>query len=61
MLALTATARRWEPKRLRLRIFSAAGRIARGGRRAPPALAGRWPWATQITAAITRLDALAPG
>ena len=35
MLALTGTARRWEPKRLRLRLFSAAGRLARGGRRPP--------------------------
>ena len=33
MLALTGTARRWEPKRLRLRLFSVAGRLARGGRR----------------------------
>src|SRR5580693_8936987 len=29
MLALTGTARRWEPKRLRLRLFSVAGRIVR--------------------------------
>jgi hypothetical protein len=33
MLALTGTARRWEPKRLRLRVFAAAGRLARTGRR----------------------------
>ena len=33
MLALTGTARRWEPKRLRLRLFSVAGRLVRGGRR----------------------------
>jgi Transposase DDE domain group 1 len=33
MLALTGQARRWEPKRLRLRLFSAARRLARGGRR----------------------------
>jgi hypothetical protein len=33
MLALTGPARRWEPKRLRLRLFSAAGRIARPSRR----------------------------
>jgi hypothetical protein len=31
MLALTGKARRWEPKRLRLQIFTCAGRIARGG------------------------------
>jgi hypothetical protein len=33
MLASTGTARRWEPKRLRLRIFAVAGRLARSGRR----------------------------
>ena len=38
MLALTGAARRWEPKRLRLRLFTCAGRIVRGSRRlqAPP-------------------------
>jgi hypothetical protein len=30
MLALTGTARRWEPKRIRLRLLSVAGRLARG-------------------------------
>ena len=35
MLALTGTARRWEPKRLRLRLFAVAGRLA--SRRPPPA------------------------
>jgi hypothetical protein len=58
MLALTGPARRWEPKRLRLRIFSTAGRIARGGRRLRLRLAARWPWAREITAAMTRLQAL---
>ena len=61
MLALTGTARRWEPKRLRLRLFSVAGRLVRGGRRQRIRLSARWPWATQITAAISRLQALAPG
>jgi len=60
-LALTGTARRWEPKRLRLRLFSCAGRIVRGGRRLRLRLAASWPWAPQITAAIIRLQALAPG
>jgi hypothetical protein len=32
MVALDGSARAWEPKRLRLRLFSAAGRIIRGGR-----------------------------
>jgi hypothetical protein len=61
MLALDGPARRWEPRRLRLRIFTCAGRIVRGGRRLRLRLAASWPWATQITAAITRLQALAPG
>jgi Transposase DDE domain group 1 len=61
MLALDGPARRWEPKRLRLRLFSAAGRLVRGGRRLRLRIAVTWPWATQITAAITRLQALAPG
>jgi Transposase DDE domain group 1 len=53
MLALRGQARRWEPKRLRLRLLSAAGR--------PPAAApprARWPWADEITAAVTRLQTL---
>jgi hypothetical protein len=61
MLALTGPARRWEPRRLRLRIFSAAGRIVRGGRRLRLRLAARWPWASEITTATTRLQALKPG
>jgi hypothetical protein len=61
MLALDGPARAWEPKRLRLRLFSAAGRLARGGRRLRLRIAAAWPWATQLTAAITRLQALAPG
>jgi Transposase DDE domain group 1 len=61
MLALTGTARRWEPKRLRLRLFSAAGRIVRGSRRLRLRLSARWPWSRDITAAISRLQTLAPG
>jgi hypothetical protein len=30
VLAFTGSARRWEPKRLRLRIFAVAGRLVRG-------------------------------
>jgi hypothetical protein len=33
LLALHGPARRWEPRRLRLRLFSAVGRIVRGSRR----------------------------
>ena len=60
MLALDGPARAWEPKRLRLRLFTAAGRLARGGRRLRLRLAATWPWATQLTAAITRLQDLRP-
>jgi hypothetical protein len=61
MLALTGTARRWEPKRLRLRLFSAAGRLASSGRRLRLRLAEQWPWAGEITAAVTRLQAIPSG
>jgi Transposase DDE domain group 1 len=61
MLALAGPARRWEPKRLRLRLFSAAGRLARGGRRLRLRLAQHWRWAGEITAAVTRLQALPSG
>jgi hypothetical protein len=61
LLALTGTARRWEPKRLRLRVFAVAGRLVRGGRRLRLRLAERWPWAAQITVAATRLQAHPPG
>ena len=61
MLALDGPARAWEPKRLRLRLFTAAGRLARGGRRRRLRLAMTWPWASQITIGIGRLQDLAPG
>jgi len=60
MLALDGPARAWEPKRLRLRMFSTAGRLARSGRQLRLRLAATWPWATQLTAAIIRLQAFAP-
>jgi hypothetical protein len=50
-------ARRWEPKRLRLRVFSTAGRLVKGGRRLRLRLSSRWRWADLITTAITRLQA----
>jgi Transposase DDE domain group 1 len=61
MLALDGAARAWEPKRLRLRLFTAAGRLVRGGRRIRLRLAATWPWAIQLAAAITRLQGYAPG
>jgi DDE family transposase len=62
MLALAGTAaRRWEPRRLRFRLFATAGRIVRGSRRTTLRLAGQSPWASLITTALTRLNSLAPG
>jgi hypothetical protein len=61
MLALTGKARRWEPKRLRLRLFSISGRLATSGRRLRLRLAERWPWAADVTAAITTLQAIPSG
>jgi len=61
MLALAGKPRRWEPERLRLRIFAVAGRLAASGRRLRLRLAERWPWAAAITAAAARLQALPSG
>jgi hypothetical protein len=61
MLALAGKARRWEPRRLRLRLFSVAGRLAASGRRLRLRLAERWPWAAEVTAAAARLQALPSG
>ena len=49
-------ARRWEPKRPRLRLFSIAGRIARHARRTRLRLAAHAPWAALLTTALTRLQ-----
>jgi hypothetical protein len=61
MLALAGEARRWEPKRLRLRLFAVAGRLATSGRRLRLRLAQRWPWAADISAAVARLQAIRAG
>ena len=61
MLALAGAARRREPERLRLRLFSVAGRLARSGRRLRLRLAERWPRAAGITAAASRIQALPSG
>jgi DDE family transposase len=61
ILALAGDARRWEPKRLRLRVFAVAGRLASSGRRLRLRLAERWPWASEITTAAARLQAIPSG
>ena len=55
-------ARRWEPKRLRLRLFSIAARLAEHGRTRRLHLSAHAPWAGLLAAMITRLVTLpAPG
>jgi hypothetical protein len=49
-------ARRWEPKRLRLRLFSIAGRIARHARRTRLRLAAHAPWTDLLATALARLQ-----
>ncbi|WP_338888780.1 IS1380 family transposase [Rhodococcus sovatensis] len=51
-------ARRWEPKRLRLRIFSVAGRIAHHARRIHLRLSKSATWSDLIVTALNRLAAL---
>lgn len=59
LLALTDhEARRWEPKRLRLRVFSVAARISRHARRTRLRLSRHGRWSCLITAALDRLAAL---
>jgi hypothetical protein len=59
MLALAGhRARRWEPKRLRLRLFSTAGRLAVSGRRVVLHLARTSHWSGLLVAILTRLRAL---
>ena len=53
----TAAVRRWEPKRLRLRLLAVAGRIVRSGRRQRLRLPRDWPWATHITNGWNQLNA----
>jgi hypothetical protein len=57
-LALTGAHRIAEPKRLRLRLFSVAGRLVRTARHTILKIHEKWPWAEQITSAHARLVAL---
>ncbi|MGQ4484126.1 IS1380 family transposase [Streptomyces sp. SAS_276] len=58
MLALRGKARLWEPRRLRLRLFTAAGQLVTTGRRRILRLARHWPWTSHITTALERLALL---
>jgi hypothetical protein len=51
-----APARRWEPKRLRLRLLAVAGRIIRTGRRRRLRLPRGWPWNPLIGAGWAALQ-----
>jgi len=60
--ATTHGARRWEPKRLRHRLFTVPAAIARTGRRLLLHLSDRAPWAHLVREAMNALRALtAPG
>jgi hypothetical protein len=58
MLAMTGKARLWEPRRLRLRLFSPAGQLVTTGRRQILRLARHWPWTHVVTSALEQLDQL---
>jgi Transposase DDE domain group 1 len=53
-----APARVWEPKRLRLRLLTVAGRVITTGRRRILRLPRRWPWTDLIVGGHTRLAAI---
>jgi hypothetical protein len=63
LLAFTeVAARRWEPKRLRLRLFSTAGRVAKTARRTVLHLPAAHPWTQALLDGLARLRArAAPG
>lgn len=59
MLALAGhDARRWEPKRLRLRVFSIAARISRHARRTWLRLSAQAPWSELVAHGLARLKDL---
>ncbi|MBK8459248.1 MAG: IS1380 family transposase [Micropruina sp.] len=51
-------ARRWEPKRLRYRLYTIPAALVRGGRQIRLRYAGHHPWVTLLTAALTALTIL---
>lgn len=61
LIALHDTdARRWEPKRLRLRVFSMAATLARRGRRPLLHIKDTAPWADLVITGHARLTAAPP-
>jgi hypothetical protein len=59
-LCLAGELARCEPKRLRYRLLHVAGRLAFHARQAVLHLSSDWPWARDLAAAFTRLEALPP-
>lgn len=51
-------ARRWEPKRLRYRLYSIPATLARGSRQVRLRYAGHHPWVTLLVGALTALTSL---
>ena len=59
LIARTSTdARRWEPKRLRLRLFTLAATLTRHSQKVVLTLNQKQPWATVTHQAVTALRAL---
>jgi hypothetical protein len=58
LLALDGKLAKAEPKTLRYRLFHTAARLVRGGRRKTLKIAAAWPWASAITTAWKRIQAL---
>jgi hypothetical protein len=57
-LLLSGTLAVAEPKTLRYRLWHTAARVVRHARRVIVRLQRTWPWATELAAAFTRLQAL---
>ena len=57
-LCLKDDERAWELKKLRYRLLHQSAKIARHARRTMLRLAQDWPWAEQLAAAFTKLQAL---
>jgi hypothetical protein len=58
LLALDGDLAAAEPRTLRYRLFHAAARLTRGGRRRHLKIAATWPWANDLVTAWTRVTAL---
>jgi hypothetical protein len=58
LIALDGDLARAEPKTLRYKVFHAAARLVRGGRRRRLKIAATWPWANAIVTAWDRVCAL---